>query len=104
MFSTGIDVDWEYPAQREGATGADKDNFILLLATMRQALDPHQKLLTIATGSSESSASISYDIPRMTALVDFVNLMSYDLHGSWDVITGLHIELKNKQKVFLKLK
>lgn len=88
MLSTGIDVDWEYPAQREGAVDADKDNFILLLAELRQALDLHQKLLSIAVGSSEKSASTSYNIPRMAALVDFVNLMSYDLHGSWDVKTG----------------
>lgn len=33
---------------------------------------------------------MSYDIPGIFATVDFVNLMSYDLHGGWESITGIH--------------
>lgn len=67
----------------------DKDNFILLLEELKQVLQPYNKLLTLAVGATEKSASISYDIPKLVRNVDFVNLMSYDLHGSWNSFTGL---------------
>lgn len=89
----GIDLDWEYPAQREGSMPEDKENFILLLSELRHTLGPQQKLLSVATGSTERLASISYYIPEMSALVDFVNVMTYDIHGSWDTTTGINSPL-----------
>lgn len=85
----GLDIDWEYPAQRGGDVISDKKNLILLLDEVKKALEPLQKILTIAVGATEKSASLSYDIPRMVEHVGFVNLMSYDLHGSWNSFTGL---------------
>lgn len=51
------------------------------------------KLLTIAVAVVEASASLSYDIPNVAKNVDFINLMTYDLHGSWDGVTGIHAPL-----------
>lgn len=64
-----------------------------MLAEVKQVLQPYQKLVAIAVGATPSHASVSYDIPRVVAQVDFVNLMSYDLHGSWDNATGIHSPL-----------
>lgn len=36
---------------------------------------------------------ISYDIPKIFEVCDFVNLMSYDLHGPRESITGIHAAL-----------
>lgn len=36
---------------------------------------------------------MSYDIPKIFAACDFLNLMSYDLHGSWESKTGIHAGL-----------
>lgn len=36
---------------------------------------------------------MSYDIPQIFAACDFVNLMSYDLHGGWESKTGIHAGL-----------
>lgn len=55
---------------------------------MKNKLSANGKLLTIAVAVVESSASLSYDIPNVANNVDFINLMTYDLHGFWDGITG----------------
>ena len=83
----GIDFDWEYPAQRGGGPD-DKENLILLLKALRLALD--DKIIAMAVAATEKSASISYDIPKLADQVDFINLMSYDLHGSWNDFTGFY--------------
>lgn len=77
----GIDIDWEYPSQRNGQP-EDKENFILMLEELKQVLKPYNKLIAIAVGATEKHASDSYVIPRVVEQVDFVNLMAYDLHGN----------------------
>ncbi|KAG5683554.1 hypothetical protein PVAND_012827 [Polypedilum vanderplanki] len=90
----GFDFDWEYPAQRDTTYGsADKENFVELLKVLKSKLSSNGKLLTIAVGATASSASVSYDIPNVAANVDFINLMSYDLHGLWDSKTGINSPL-----------
>lgn len=81
----GFDLDWEYPG------ASDKANFVRLLQTLRQHLG--SKVLTVAVGAAEFKASQAYDIPNVANMVDFINLMSYDLHGSWDGITGINAPL-----------
>lgn len=90
----GFDFDWEYPAQRNSVYGsADKANFVALLQTLKSKLAANGKLLTIAVAVVEASASLSYDIPNVAKNVDFINLMSYDLHGSWEGVTGINAPL-----------
>ncbi|XP_070506293.1 chitinase-3-like protein 1 [Chironomus tepperi] len=90
----GFDFDWEYPAQRDTAYGsADKANFVALLQTLKTKLAANGKLLTIAVAVVQASASLSYDIPNVAKNVDFINLMTYDLHGSWDGVTGINAPL-----------
>lgn len=67
---------------------------------------PYEYLLTAAVGSSAESASKSYNIPEISKYLDLINVMAYDLHGSWDPVTGNNAPLyagptditeKNKQ-------
>lgn len=84
-----MDIDWEYPVKREGTVNPqDKQNFILLLEEMKNLLSPSGLLLTVAVGATQSRGDTSYDIPGVARNVDFINLMTYDLHGSWDQKTG----------------
>lgn len=83
----GFDLDWEYPAQRGGAA-SDKDDFSKLLEELRREFDKHGFLLSAAVASVEASASLSYHIPDLGRYLDFINIMTYDMHGSWDPVTG----------------
>lgn len=46
--------------------------------------------VSVAIGAGQWRSDQSYDIPTIFATVDFVNLMAYDLHGSWEAKTGIH--------------
>ncbi|KYN43441.1 putative chitinase 2 [Trachymyrmex septentrionalis] len=89
----GFDIDWEYPNQR-GGKEADKKNFVEMLKAVKTELKKKGKILSIAVGAAESLATLSYDpISQIAANVDFINLMTYDLHGTWDGVTGHHAGL-----------
>ncbi len=88
----GLDVDWEYPGQRDGRTD-DKKNFPLLLKDLYEVLHPEKLELSIAVGATSNHISLSYNVSEIAKYVDFVNLMSYDLQGSWNAYTGLHTAL-----------
>jgi len=94
----GIDLDWEYPVTGGLATNAsrpeDKQNFTLLLRTIRDKLDAAQLkdgkvyLLTIAAASFSSYMS-NIEIAKVAGIVDWINLMTYDYHGDWEKRSNL---------------
>ncbi|XP_055531988.1 acidic mammalian chitinase-like [Wyeomyia smithii] len=89
----GIDIDWEYPAQRDGDASVDKANFVLMLKELNSELKKYGLLLTVAVAASASSAALSYDISEVSDNIDYINLMEYDFHGSYDGVTGFNAPL-----------
>lgn len=93
----GLDVDWEFPVSGGDNipnSPNDRENFTLLLAAMRKSLDAAGKIsgrhypLTIATSADPAKVDTSYNVPEITPLLDFVNVMSYDFNGAWNDRTG----------------
>ena len=91
----GIDIDWEYPVSGGLYPGvaADKENYTALLADFRDALDAKERAdgrdyyLTIAAPAGPTTIP-NLEAGKMDSSLDWMNLMSYDFHGSWDPITG----------------
>jgi GH18 family chitinase len=101
----GLDIDWEYPVSGGLTKGnaADKANYTLLLQEIRSQLDElGQKddryyLLTIAAPSSPGSIG-NFDLVGLAASVDWINLMAYDFHGTWDTTTNFNAPLFESAK------
>ncbi|WP_059051047.1 glycoside hydrolase family 18 protein [Paenibacillus senegalimassiliensis] len=97
----GIDLDWEYPCYAEAGIAAspqDKRNFTLLLRTIRKALDlqgereGRRYLLTIAAGADQYYMD-GTEMDQVQEYLDFVQLMTYDMRGGFQILTGHHTNL-----------
>ncbi|KAI5861929.1 hypothetical protein GGS23DRAFT_605878 [Durotheca rogersii] len=82
----GVDLDWEYPgAPDRGGQDGDVENFVLLLQTMRRTFDSSGSRFGITFTAPSSYWYLRwFDLPGLIKYADWINLMSYDLHGVWD--------------------
>lgn len=82
----GIDIDWEFPGYTEhNGTPADAQNFVLLLAELRDTLDATpgaKKLITLAIAASPYHGD-NYLIEQFFQDVDYISIMTYDYTGIW---------------------
>ncbi|KRC38688.1 MULTISPECIES: glycosyl hydrolase family 18 protein [unclassified Lysobacter] len=94
----GIDLDWEYPAACGLTCGTPEDNanFTALLAEFRSQLNAVRPglLLTIAAGAGVDKVRVTNPAAYHPYL-DFINVMTYDFHGTWDAKTNHHSALFN---------
>ena len=108
-----VDVDWEYPADvrqpdlvdnvnDEGTPNAvpeDKENYIILLNEIRESIDDQGEELgktyelSVALPASQSKLSSGIDIDGLFEVVDFANIMTYDMNGGWGDRSGHHTAL-----------
>ncbi|MGG5339506.1 chitinase [Enterococcus pernyi] len=108
-----VDVDWEYPADvrqpdlvdnvnDEGTPNAvpeDKENYIILLNEIRESIDEQGEELgktyelSVALPASQSKLSSGIDIDGLFEVVDFANIMTYDMNGGWGDRSGHHTAL-----------
>ncbi|KAL9560669.1 hypothetical protein ACKAV7_015160 [Fusarium commune] len=79
-------VDWEYPGAKDrGGSDADGVNFTAMLKELRQAITASgRNYITTFTAPTSYWYLRHFDIKNMSEQVDWINLMSYDLHGVWD--------------------
>lgn len=88
----GLDLDWEYPTQR-GGSPQDRENFVALTKELREEFDNYGLLLTSAIGASKNVIDQAYDVRQISRYLDFLHIMCYDYHGSWDQKVGYNAPL-----------
>jgi len=87
----GVDIDWEYPGNRPTGTPAgDKEKYTTLLQEIRARFTQENTgySLTASVAAGRKVIVKAYEIEKIKDYVDWVNLMAYDLHGSWENVTG----------------
>jgi chitinase len=103
----GVELDFEYPGDPDqGGKASDKINFTLLLAEFREAITQEAPasvkaplLLSIASGCGSTTINNGYQVGEIYKYVDWVDLMSYDLRGSWSSYTGMHTQLTGADSI-----
>jgi chitinase len=82
----GVDIDWEYPgAGDRGGKREDVKNYVLMMKELRQTFDVSGSRFGITFTAPSSFWYLRwFDLPGLVKYVDWINLMTYDLHGVWD--------------------
>ncbi|MEO7117436.1 MAG: glycoside hydrolase family 18 protein, partial [Candidatus Limnocylindrales bacterium] len=94
----GIDIDWEYPVCCGEAGNVnrpeDRHRATLLFMEFRAQLDTlgaetgRHYLLTTAIPPGNLQPPQSFELARISRVLDWINLMGYDFHGPWEETTN----------------
>ncbi|MDT8998234.1 glycosyl hydrolase family 18 protein [Paucibacter sp. APW11] len=109
----GVDIDYEYATSMKDAGNPDDftisnarraslmKNFVTLMQTLRAKLDAAGQadskhyMLTVAAPASGYLLR-GMETYQVTQYLDYVNMMSYDLHGAWNQFVGPNAALNDK--------
>ncbi|KAK2732724.1 hypothetical protein FQN57_002478 [Myotisia sp. PD_48] len=102
-----VDVDWEYP----GGNGEDYkripnsqkvgeiDAFPLLLADIKAAIGDKEISIAIPGKEIDMIAFTKQKVPEINAVVDWVNIMAYDIMNRRDKFTNHHTSVEDSIKL-----
>lgn len=81
----GVDIDWEYPgAPDRGGRPEDGENFTQFLRELDEANFQQPSRYVVSLTVPTSYWYLRHFDMIMYRYIDFINVMSYDLHGVWD--------------------
>jgi chitinase len=87
----GLDLDWEYPAIASVPgykyMPEDKQNFTSLVVTLRKTVGPDYEL-SFAAGGFKDFLDRSVEWEKVMPLLNYVNIMTYDLVNGYSTRTG----------------
>ena len=99
MWASGIDIDWEYPGcsiageRLPDLSDPDHDEGCPIWGTAREDADHFTALMT------EMREAMDATFGKGVKKLDHINIMSYDMSGVWDGVTGHHTSFSDTKKV-----
>ncbi|XP_055626232.1 mucin-2 isoform X1 [Toxorhynchites rutilus septentrionalis] len=96
----GLDLDWEYPAFRDGSKPKDRENYAQLVQELREEFDRESSktgrprlLLTMAVPAGIEYIEKGYDVVKLNKYLDWFNLLTYDYHSAYEPAVNHHSPL-----------
>ncbi|XP_074046176.1 chitinase-3-like protein 1 [Macrotis lagotis] len=90
----GLDLFFQYPTFRSSPL-QDRDRFTFLIQELlfafrneAQTTDRSRLLITAAVSGDPNIINKAYDVPTISRFLDYISVLTYDFHGSWEVVTG----------------
>ncbi|RYO92560.1 hypothetical protein DL766_002359 [Monosporascus sp. MC13-8B] len=81
----GVDIDWEYPvAEDRNGRPEDYENVVTFMKKIRSRMNDSKRGVSMAIPASYWYLQ-NFDIKALESQVDWFNVMTYDVHGSWDI-------------------
>lgn len=88
----GLELDLEYAsceaADCESQIRQERSGFLPLMEELSAVLKPRGLLLSATASANQQIIDLAYDIPRWSAILDWISLMTFDYHSSIDGRTG----------------
>ncbi|XP_038676378.1 chitotriosidase-1-like isoform X1 [Scyliorhinus canicula] len=88
----GLDIIWDQP---DSSHSGNKKKFTVLLKEFKQTLKTDAKrsgkarlLLTAALPANKDKIDAGFEVKQIAQYLDFIHVMTYDFHGSWNSFTG----------------
>ncbi|KAF9580026.1 hypothetical protein BGW38_003487 [Lunasporangiospora selenospora] len=107
---SGIDIDWEYPGRIGSICNSvdeknDAKNFLKLLKGLRAAMDvlPEGDHLQISLATRivpfDGPDGVMTDVSEFAKVVNHINVMAYDINGSWGSVTGANAPFSSSNQL-----
>lgn len=65
-----------------------KQGFAQLVRDLSEAFKPNKWLLSATVSSDPKAIDAGYDVPQLNRYLDWISLMTYEYHDSFDPVTG----------------
>ncbi|KAK9503979.1 hypothetical protein O3M35_010428 [Rhynocoris fuscipes] len=96
----GINLDWQFPGFREGSREEDFDNYVALVKDLRETFENESMrtnmprlIVTLSVPSDLEYIENGYDLVNLQRYADFINILCYDYHLSYDPFVNHHSPL-----------
>ena len=88
----GLHVDWQYPVcwQADCSKGPamDRTNYPIFIQELKREFAKSNLLLGVNVASYKNVAMAAFDGAALGRSADFITVPAFDIHGSWESVTG----------------
>ncbi|PHH54434.1 Endochitinase B [Ceratocystis fimbriata CBS 114723] len=92
----GVDIDWEYPGEDSSwDDSTEVEGFPLLLAEIKKAIGDKELSVAVPALERDMHPYTAENVRSINDVVDYVNVMTYDLLDARDAVSGHHTSVKD---------